>query len=67
MVVYKPLVKHPDICKVLNLGVQLKLLRITCVCLLELLLNLLCINKKSPKSKVNVKKNLHEEMVKKTR
>ena len=35
---------------------------------LELLLKLLCINKPSPKSKlVNVKKNLHEEMLKKTR
>ena len=33
----------------------------------ELLLNVLCTKKSTPKSKVDVKKNLHEEMLKKTR
>ncbi|XP_028404980.1 wings apart-like protein homolog [Dendronephthya gigantea] len=35
--------------------------------ILELLLKLLCIGTQSQKSEMNVKKNLHEEMVKKTR
>jgi hypothetical protein len=45
-------------------------IRLTLFCLcffVELLLRLLCIKQESSKSKINVKKNLHEEMVKKTR